>query len=66
MKTLVVAMSPVGVIPDDMRIEVEAIATDPHSEHILEAPFSELYTLIPWIEDFICKFSESGEGNFAL
>ena len=51
-------MSPNGEYSSAMRLELETIATDPDEEHFLEAPFQDLYTLLPQMEDMICKFSE--------
>ena len=51
-------MSPRGWISYNMRLELEAIATDPDEEHLLEGTFEELHKLLPMIEHLACLFSE--------
>ena len=51
-------MSPTGTTGSNMRLELEAIATDPDEDNFLEGPFEELYKLIPKVEQLVCQFSE--------
>ena len=46
---IAVAMSPNGEYSSAMRLELETIAADPDEENFLEAPFQDLYTLLPQI-----------------
>ena len=56
--TFAVAMSRRANIKDDMRTELQAIATDPDSENMIDVSFDQLYLVVEKIEKFICENSE--------
>ena len=56
--TFAVAMSSDGNIRDVMRTELQAIATDPDSENMIDVTFDRLYLMVEKIEKFICANSE--------
>ena len=56
--TFAVAMSKTGTIKNGMRLELEAIASDPYEEHMISKSFNELYLVVDNIHNFICDNSK--------